>query len=376
MTLRLSIVGPVHPFRGGIAHFTDTLVDGLRKRGHDIQVVTFSRQYPKLLFPGKTQFEPGQGRVASDARAVIDSVNPVSWIHAAKQIARHDPDAVLFQYWLPYFAPSYGTIAGRLKKRSIPVFALVHNVIPHERGMGDVQLGRYFLQKCEGVLALSDNVADDLRSLNLDTSIRVAAHPVYQHFGAAVERSDARTRLGLSNDAEVLLFFGFVREYKGLRTLLEAMPEIVRRRPKAVLVVAGEFYDDEGPYRDLIDAHRLDGHVRLHPEYVPADRVADYFSAANIVVQPYDNATQSGVVQTAYNFERPVVVTDVGGLAEVVPDGTAGLVVPPKNPAALADAVVRYFEGGMETRLTEGVREVRERYSWDRLLDEVEDLVA
>lgn len=376
MPLRISMVGPVRPYRGGIAQFTDTLADRMQDRGHDVQIITFSRQYPRLLFPGRTQFEPGHVAISREEGALIDSINPISWRRAADEIARHRPKAVLFQYWLPFFAPSYGWMAARLNRQSIPVLAVLHNVLPHERRIGDEALGRYFLRKCCGALALSEKVAADARSLGVGGPVRVAAHPVYEHFGALVDRTDARERLGIPHEAEVLLFFGFVRAYKGLQTLLEAMPEISRRRPNALLLVAGEFYDDEAPYRAMVASHNLESRVRFDAEYISEERVADYFAAANLVVQPYRSATQSGVVQTAYHFERPVVVTDVGGLAEVVPDGVSGFVVPPEQPGALADAVVRFFEAGLEQAMVEGVREVRQRYTWDRLVDEVERLIA
>lgn len=373
---RIALVGPAAPFRGGIAQFTETIRRELETRGHDVHVVTFKRQYPDFLFPGTTQHEPEAGSPQATSDRLIDSINPVSWLKAAKEIARKDPDAVIFQYWMPYFAPAYATIAGRLLKRGIPVSAVVHNVVPHERKPGDDQLGRFFLNKCEAFLTLSDAVADDLRALGVDGPIETVAHPVYQHFGEAVDRVEARRRLAIPQDAEVLLFFGFIRKYKGLQTLLEAFPKVLAKRPKARLIIAGEFYDDEQPYREAIESNGIADHVDVRAEYIPGDEVKHYFSAANLIVQPYETATQSGVVQTAYNFNRPVVVTNVGGLAEVVPHGEAGYVVDPGSPNALADAVVQFFAEGKEDDFVQGVQRAKQKYSWGSLLSALEEMIG
>ena len=268
-------------------------------------------------------------------------------------------------------------MARRLAARGVRVASLVHNVYPHEKRHGFVSLlAGYFLKRCEALLALSDAVAEDLWAMGVSAPVQMAPHPVYGHFGDPLPRGEARRRLQVSEDADVLLFFGFVRAYKGLPVLLRALPRILARRPRARLVVAGEFYDDERTYRDLIASLGLEDTVLLRAEYIPEEEVGLYFSAANLVVQPYESATQSGVVQTAYHFERPVIVTDVGGLAEVVADGVSGYVVPPGDPEALADAVIRYFEEDREAVFAEGVRRERERFSWGRLLDTLETMLG
>ncbi len=369
------LVGPAYPFRGGIAHFTDAMAGGLSRRGHEVNVITFSRQYPSLLFPGKTQYEDNDAH-SSTATPAIDSVNPITWYGAGADVARQRPDAVIFQYWLPFFAPAYGSIAGRVRRRSrtTRVLAVAHNIFPHEKRPGDEALGGYFLRKCEGIIALSASVADDARSIAGAADVRMLPHPVYEHFGEPLPRDQARDRLGLPTDAEVLLFFGFIREYKGLQVLLDALPAVIRERPAAHLVVAGEFYDDESAYRTRIQGSGLAERVHLFADYVPQDEVAVFFSAADVVVQPYLTATQSGVVQTAYHFERPVIVTDVGGLAEVVPHESAGLVVPPNDSRALAEAVVRFFAESMNEALAEGVRREKEKHGWDPFLAAVEEM--
>jgi glycosyltransferase involved in cell wall biosynthesis len=372
---RIALVGPAAPFRGGIAQFTDTIASGLRDRRNHVYVATFQRQYPAFLFPGKTQYDPEKKALATADR-LIDSVNPVTWVKTAKMILQRDVTAAVFQYWMPYFAPAYATIAARLKNHGVRVLAVVHNVVPHEKHVGDDRLGRYFLEKCDGYLTLSDSVAEDLEELGMTAPIETVAHPVYQHFGEAVPRDEARRRLGVAGDAELLLFFGFVRPYKGLQTLLKAMPGIIAKRPKVRLIVAGEFYEDEASYRSMISDLDLGAFVDVRADYVPEGEVGTYFSAANLVVQPYASATQSGVVQTAYNFDRPVVVTDVGGLAEVVPNDRSGYVVRPNDPAALGQAVVRYFAEENEERFVDGVRREKERYTWTRLLDVLERMAG
>lgn len=372
---RVVLVGPAYPFRGGIAHFTDAMAGGLSERGHDVSIVTFSRQYPAFLFPGKTQYEHDEAR-RGNAMALVDSVNPITWLSAGTRIARMHPDAVIFQYWLPFFAPAYGVMGGRIRRRSADtrLLSVAHNIFPHEKRPGDAALGRYFLGKCDGIVALSASVADDGHSLGTDAEIRTLVHPAYEHFGPPLARDAARLDLRIPADAEVVLFFGFIREYKGLQVLLRALPAIIRERPAAHLVIAGEFYENESGYRAQIRASGVEERVHLFADYVPESKVPTFFSAADVIVQPYLTATQSGVVQTAYHFERPVVVTDVGGLAEVVPHEKAGLVVPPNDAEALAAAVVRFFAEGMEEALVEGVRREKEIHGWDSFCAAVEEM--
>lgn len=373
---RFVLVGPVYPYRGGIAHFTEALGRALRARGHRVSAVTFTRQYPERLFPGKTQFETAPAEDPLPTDRLIDTLNPLSWRRAARHVAAQRPDAVVFQYWMPFFAPAYGMMAGYLRRRGVGRLAVVHNALPHEQRPGDAWLTRFFMRRCSGLLALSASVRADLRTLGATAPVRQVEHPVYDLFGAPRPRAEARAALGLPEDAPVVLFFGFIRRYKGLQVLLEAMPRVLEQLPAARLVVAGEFYEDAAPYQAQIRRHGLEAHVHLHAEYIPNPEVTTYFSAADLVVQPYLSATQSGVVQIAYHFERPVLVTDVGGLAEVVPHGRAGLVVPPDDPAALARAVVRFFTEQLAAPLAAGVRQEKQQYSWSRLCEAVEELTV
>lgn len=376
---RIAVIGPVHPYRGGIAHFTEMTVTGLMERGHEVIPISFSRQYPEVLFPGKTQFEPDDGAPVGvrEAPRLLDSLNPVSWIRTAKHVGSKTPDVVLFQYWMPYFAPAYGTVARLLRWGGIPCAAVVHNALPHERHIGDACLSRFFLQACEGHVVMSDAVAEDLRRLRRpDAAVRRIEHPVYERFGEPVPTEEARAALDLPSDSPVLLFFGFVREYKGLHVLLEALPQILETVPDLHLVVAGESYDDPERYRRLIREHDVDTRVHWYDEYIPSDDVPTFFCAADLVVQPYVSATQSGVAQIATHFEVPMIVTDVGGLAETVPHEEVGFVVPPENPSALATSVVRFFQEEWSDRLVDGVRSLKRRQHPDRLFEAVEDLVA
>ena len=376
---RIAVVGPVHPYRGGIAHFTEMTVQVLQQRGHEVHPVSFSRQYPELLFPGKTQLEPSGDApaVVRNVPRVLDSVNPLSWFRTGFHIRDIAPDAVVFQYWMPFFAPAYGVVARGLQRHyGIPSVAVVHNALPHERHLFDAALSRYFLRVCAGHVVMSDAVRREVEQLAHPAShVEQIDHPVYERFGDAVDREHARGALGLPDDAPVLLFFGFIREYKGLHVLLDAMPSIRERLPDVHLVIAGEAYDDPDRYRSRIERHDLHDAVTWHDGYVPSDEVPIYFGAADLVVQPYVSATQSGVAQIAFHFEVPMVLTDVGGLAEVVPHEEAGLVVPPSDPDALARAAVRYFEDDLQPTLTEGVRQQKKRYAPARLAEALETLV-
>jgi len=371
---RVALVGPFWPYRGGIAHFSRALAAGLAARGHDVRRYTFARQYPERLFPGKTQLEAGLPPAAEQPPAprLLDTLDPRTWTRTARVIAEDGAEVVVLAYWMPFFAPVLGVLARRLRRRGVRVLAVVHNALPHERRPGDRLLTRFALGACDGLVVLSEGVRRDVEALVPGVPVRQAAHPVYDLFGAPVPKAEARAALGLPADAPLLLFFGFVRRYKGLHVLLDAMPRILARLPDARLVVAGEFYADEDALR--AQAAPLGAAVRFDADYVPDEAVARYFGAADVVVQPYVSATQSGVAQIAFHFGRPVITTDVGGLAEVVPHGEAGLVVPPEDPEALAGAVVRFFEEGMAARLEAGVRREREEYGWDRLFEALEAL--
>lgn len=368
---RITLVGPSWPYRGGIAHFQTAMQRVLAARGHEVRALTFRRQYPEILFPGTSQYDQGPAPSGlAEAERVLDSLDPRSWRKTAA-VASAETDVAVLSYWMPFLAPALGTVARGLRKRGVTTLAVVHNAIPHERRLGDRRLARYALGACDGLIVLSKDVERDVGRLGLTVPLRRVEHPVYDGFGAPVGKAEARAALALPADAPTFLFFGFIRRYKGLHVLLDAWPSIRQRVSAAQLVIAGEFYADEDELRAQIE--RLDG-VRLDASYIADERIPLYFSAADAAVQPYVSATQSGVAQIAFHFGRPVITTDVGGLAEVVPDGEAGLVVPPRDADALADAVVRFVREDLGPALAAGVARQRDRFSWDRLAEAVEAL--
>jgi D-inositol-3-phosphate glycosyltransferase len=372
--VRFALVGTAYPQRGGIAHYVALLTQALRDAGHEVLVISFSRQYPGFLFPGKSQEETGPESIRIDAEPLIDTLNPLSWFRAARRLVDFRPQLVVFKYWMPFFAPAYGTIARRLRKAKVRTCFLLDNVIPHERRPGDLALTRYALGPVDTFVAQSQSVAEELARFRPGAPLWQVPHPVYSIFGAAPDRREARERLGV-RAREVALFFGFIRRYKGLLTLFEAVARIPAARDFQLLV-GGEFYEDPAPYRTAIAELGLEDRVVLHDRYVPNEEVGDFFAAANLVVLPYLSATQSGIVQIAFHYDRPVLTTRVGGLPEVVEDGVVGDIVPPGDPEALARALLDYFEEGKEARYSPRVAEAKKRYSWGRLVEALEEAAA
>lgn len=372
--MNIILIGTAFPLRGGIAHYNALLARALAER-HQVRTITFSRQYPALLFPGKTQEEADGAGEATPAPQLIDSVNPLSWFRVGNQIRRQAPDLLLFKYWLPFFGPCFGTIARRARANGhTKVICICDNVLPHEKRPGDALLTRYAFRSVDGFIVQSDAVEQDLNEFWGGATYRKSPHPLYTIFGDPIDRQEARRSLGIAA-ARVLLFFGYVRKYKGLDILLDALA----RLPAEMgihLVVAGEFYDPEEGYREQIRALQIQDRVTLRPDYLPNEEVRRYFSAADAVVLPYRSATQSGIAQIAYNFGTPVIATDVGGLQEVVLHDCTGLVVPPDNPAALAEAIVQFYRSGKESLYRNNVRQERLKYTWDNLVRAIEELAT
>jgi D-inositol-3-phosphate glycosyltransferase len=371
---RVVLIGPVAPYRGGIAHFSEALGRVLQERGHVVQAISFRRQYPRWLFPGRQQTEPEPTSSWMPTTYLIDPLQPWTWYRAARAVRQLRPDLVVFQYWMPFFAPAYGAICRCLKQQAVPTVALVHNALPHERHAFDEVLSRFFLKRCTARLVLSETVAQQLHKLGVPVEVQLV-HPIDARYGPPLPKVEARRRLGLPLEVPVLLFFGFVRRYKGLDVLLEALPAVRAVLPDVQLVIAGEFYEAVTPYQERLWMLELEHCVHVHDRYIPESEVAWYFSAADLVVQPYLSATQSGVVPMAFHFERPVVVSAVGGLPEVVPHEVVGFVVPPGDAQALAAAIVRFFQENWAERLTEGVRRLRMRYDWAPLCEALEQML-
>lgn len=380
--MKFVIIGTAYPLRGGIAHYVSLLYRSLVARGHEVKVITFSRQYPKILFPGKSQDEKGDAGIPIESIQVIDSINPFTWGKAGKLAAEFEPDAVIFKFWLPFFAPAYGMIARTIKKllrkkgKKTNIIFIADNVIPHEKRPGDRAFTNFAFKAVDNFIVQSSAVARDLMVVKPDAKFVRLEHPVYEIFGKTLPMSGARAKLGITDGAQVLLFFGFIRKYKGLDIILRAMPELIKKYPKLVLIVAGESYSGEDDSRALIKELAIpDANLKLFTDYIPNDDVTLYFSAANVAVLPYRSATQSGIVQIAYNFDLPVIATDVGGLAEIVIDGVCGLIAPEPTPEAVATAIVNYFDNNLEAKLRDGVREEKKKYSWESFAEGVEQMV-
>ena len=373
--MKVTLIGTAYPLRGGIAHYNAILVQHLKTR-HHVEVITFKRQYPKLLFPGRSQEETGSPGIPIETTQLVDSINPFNWIRVGLIVRRNRPDLLIFKYWLPFFGACFGTISAIARWRTkTKVLFICDNVVPHEHRPGDKLLTRFAFHFADAYIVQSDQVERDLLLLKPDAHYRKVPHPVYEIFGKPMSQYEARMKLHIPPEKPTILFFGYIRPYKGLMTLLDALPIVAREMDLTTLVV-GEFYEDEKPYREKVASLALGDRLRVVSEYVPNEDVALYFSAADVVVLPYLSATQSGIVQIAYNFDKPVIATNVGGLPEVVIHQRTGLIVPPNDPQALAKAIVEFFQSGWLSEYTAHVREEKKKYSWDRLVEAIEELVV
>jgi glycosyltransferase involved in cell wall biosynthesis len=370
--MKIIIVGTAYPLRGAMAQLNAILGWHLSKR-HTVEIVSFKRQYPKLLFPGKTQIDPSKPLFQLPTTSLIDSINPITWLKAARHIRSRRPDLVIFRYWLPFFAPCFGVISFLVRRgKKTKVLFICDNIVPHERRFGDASLTRFAFRFVDYFIVQSKPVESDLRKFIPNAHYAFVSHPIYNVFGSTLSKAEARRRLGLARE-RTILFFGYVRRYKGLHLLLEAMPEILRQIPVKLLIV-GEFYDDEEAYRKKILELGLADHVMIYSHYIPNEEVTLYFSACEVVVLPYISATQSGIVQIAYHFDKPVIATDVGGLAEVVIDNKTGFIVPPCHPTKLSESIVRFYKEEKESAFAKNVEQEKTKYSWDHMVEAIEKL--
>ena len=373
---RVVIVGPAHPLRGGgMSTFNERLAVAFQEAGDEVEIISFSLQYPSFLFPGKSQFTDEPSPQGITIKSLINSVNPISWIRTGNYIRNQKPDLVIFRYWLPFMGPALGTIARLIKRnRHSRILALTDNVVPHEKRPGDVPFTKYFLSACQGFLTMSRAVQQDLQRFEPNKPNLYLPHPLYDNFGPSESKAEACAALQLDPNVKYLLFFGFIRAYKGLDLLLEAMAiPALQTIPDLKLLVAGEFYEDAKPYRDLIEKHGLQDRLVLRTDFIPNAEVRHYFCAADLVVQPYKHATQSGVTQVAYHFDKPMVVTNVGGLSELVPHGEVGYVVEP-NPQAIASAISNFYTSADAAVLAQNIARYKKRFSWNRFVEAVYEL--
>lgn len=360
------IIGPAHPLRGGLATFNQRLCKQFLDEGHECAIVSFSLQYPSFLFPGTTQYSTEPAPEAIKIHTLINSVNPINWFATGRKIKKLKPDLIIVRYWLPLMGPALGTILRRVKKnKHTKVVCIADNIIPHEKRPGDFAFTNYFLKSCDAFVTMSEKVLLDLRQFEKGKPAQLVHHPLYDNFGAIITKEAARKILGIDANEKVILFFGFIRQYKGLDLLLNAMADVRIQKEKIKLLIAGEFYEDAQPYNELIKKHGLENNVILHTNFIADSEVKNYLCAADCVVQPYKNATQSGVTPLAYHFEKPMIVTNVGGLPALVPHDKVGLVVEP-NATDIANGIVRFYEMGEDYFLA-GLREEKLKYSWEEL---------
>ncbi len=364
--MKIVILGTAWPYRGGIADFNNRLAQEFIKEGNEVKIFTFTLQYPSFLFPGKTQYSPDPQPQGLDIVRSLNSVNPFNWIKVGRQIRREKPDLLIVPFWMPFMGPSTGFVSRMARKCGARRVAIFHNLIPHEHKPGDRILSRYFIKSVDSFVALSESVRDDIRLFDTKKPRTFSPHPLYDHFGELATREESLEHLGLDPAYRYILFFGLIRDYKGLDLLLRAYADSRLRELNVRLLVAGEFYGSSDKYFELEKELGLEGLIIWKNEFVPSEEVRYCFGAADIIAQPYKTATQSGVSQIAYHFGKPMLVTNVGGLAEIVPDGKAGYVVEP-DPTRIADGLVDFFAGNRQEQFAKGILDEKNKYSWSKM---------
>jgi glycosyltransferase involved in cell wall biosynthesis len=360
---------------GGISTFNERLAKAFQDIGDEVSIYNFSLQYPGFLFPGKTQYSDEEPPENLKIITRVNSVNPLNWISVGKEIRRMKPDLVVIRYWIPFMAPCLGTIASSIRKnKHTRVIAITDNIIPHEQRPGDKLLTRYFVKRVDGFVTMSRSVLNDLDLFDKKKPRAFCPHPLYDNFGDPIKKDDAKDKLSLDTNKRYILFFGFIRDYKGLDLLLKAFADDRLREYPLRLLVAGEFYTDPKPYRKIIDSYGLEDLVKMDNEFIPNSAVLNYFCACDLVAQPYKDATQSGVTQVAYHFNKPMVVTNVGALPEMVPDGKVGYVVSP-DEKEISEAILKYFQENKEEEFSRNVEVEKKKYSWENMIEAIISLL-
>ena len=376
------IIGSAYPLRGGLATFNQRLAKEFIQSGYDCSIYSFSLQYPSFLFPGKTQYSNEPAPEEITIHSAINSINPFNWIKIGNRLRKEKPDIIVVRYWLPFMGPALGTILRRVKKNNhTKIICIADNVMPHEHRPGDKSFTKYFLKSCDAFITMSAKVMDDLRLFEKDKPARLVQHPLYDNFGGIISKTEARKHLNLPENEKIILFFGFIRKYKGLDLLLEAMKILKQENPEPhpasggtnlKLLIAGEFYEDKKSYYEQIKKLDISDQLILKTDFIPDSEVKYYLCAVDAVIQPYRNATQSGVTPLAYHFEKPMIVTNVGGLPSLVPDEKAGLVVEP-NPAAIAGGILKFYQLG-EDYFIPHLRNEKQKYSWTNMVSTIIEL--
>ena len=371
--MKIVLVGPFPPFRGGISDLNAALADHLSKR-HEIHAINFTTQYPTVLFPGKTQFKKGDSAQEVDSIRCLSSINPFSWRKTAYKIIDIEPDLVLFRFWLPFFAPAFSGVAKKIRKYSdATIMVICDNIIPHEERLLDTRLTKIFFGFIDSFIVLSKKVENELLSFVPEAKYKYSPHPIYSIFNNTLSKEQAKAELKLATK-KVLLFFGLIREYKGLDILINAMEKIKTELEDYTLLIVGECYENENKYTELIKKAGITDNVKCHYSFIPDNEVGKYFSAADVVVLPYKTASQSGIVQIAYHFDTPVIVSNVGGLPEIVDEGKTGYCVEP-NSNAFAKAIKAFYENDNISEMNSNISEYKSQFSWDAMVKAIEKLV-
>lgn len=374
--MKIVLLGPAHPLRGGIAALNERLAQQLQQEGEEVDIYSFSLQYPSILFPGTTQYTNDPAPSDLSITSCVNSVNPLNWIKIGQKLRQLNPDLIIVRYWLPFMGPSLGTIC-RIARRNkhTQIICIADNIIPHEKRIGDRLLTRYFTHSVDGFIAMSHDVYADIDQFVQHPIKKYTEHPIYDHYGVIVSREEALKRLNLDPEFRYLLFFGFIRDYKGLDLLLEAMANDSCRQLPVKLIIAGEYYGNREKYEKLIHTLNLTDRVCCFNDYIPNDQINLFFGACDLVVQPYRSATQSGVAQIGYHFEKAMLVTRVGGLHEIIEDKCSGYVVEPQA-GAIADAIVDFYVHSRQDSYEKRCRELKGRFAWNIMTDAIRSLYA
>ena len=368
--MHIVLLGTAYPFRGGLATFNERLARQLQAEGHKVEVITFTLQYPSFLFPGKTQYSSEKAPTDLHISQQVNSCNPLNWIKVGRRIRQMQPDLLITCYWMAFFAPCYSIIERIAKSNGkTRCVALVHNMIPHEPSLLDKLFAPLYVRATDGFVALSDSVVQDINRLDPSHKPKTSyPHPIYDHYGEQMSKEEACLALHLQPEKQYMLFFGLVRAYKGLDLLLDAFGKVKDQLPNLQLIIAGEFYEDEDKYRTQIANNQLTDRVIIKNEFIADADLRKYFGAADLIVQPYKSATQSGVTQVAFHFEKPMLVTNVGGLGEIVHDHKMGYAVDP-NAQAIAEALTDYYTQNRQADYTAYLIQQKENYSWAKLAE-------
>ena len=370
------IIGAAYPLRGGgIASYNERLAREFMAQGYKTVIYTFSLQYPGILFPGTTQYSAEPPPADLEIKVRINSVNPLNWINVGNELRKLRPDIIVVRYWIPFMGPSFGTILRQVKKnRHTKIVCIADNIIPHEKRAGDTVFTKYFVKPVDAFITMSKKVLDDLKGFVKDKPSMFVPHPLYDNFGDKVSKQQAREKLSIGQEDKIILFFGFIRKYKGLDILLEAMKILRDQNTQIKLLIAGEFYDDKKFYTELANTLQIKDQLILHTDFIPDSEVKYYLCAADCIVQPYRDATQSGVTPLAYHFEKPMIVTNVGGLPDLVPDKKAGLVAEP-NAKDIAEKIIQFFQLG-ENYFLPHLREEKKKFSWNNMVEAIIKLAS